>query len=245
MDTTGDHNGSHGHAGSRGPSNTSHIAWAEVFSRHETVLSSHLEMLDDVKNHISSDDEAVRAVSTMVNKTVQAMNQFKVVRKHMVSKSSDRPSTSKNDGPSTPTSQHGDNEPTTRRKRPRTEKDTAATDSRWPSSSTVLDDPRASKRKRDINTNPHPEYSQPPYHNAPETHETEDISEEVQRRLRIKEERRRRKEVPQSEKRKRDSMSPGSSRHRKKRAKVGDESNEGQVDSGAEGVRMRKSKKMR
>ncbi|KAJ5257015.1 hypothetical protein N7478_013119 [Penicillium angulare] len=203
-------------------------------------------MLDEVKNHLSSDDEAVRAVSTMVNKTVQAMNQFKMVRKHMLNtKSSDCPSTSKTNGPGTPSSPPSDKEPTTRRKRSRTEKDTTVVDSQWQPSPIVLDDPRASKRKRDTQSTPHPDYSQPLYHEAPESHETEDISEEVQRRLRIKEERRRKKEVPQSAKRKRESMSPGSSRRRKKLAKVGNEPNEGQAGFGAESGRMRKAKKMR
>jgi len=41
-------------------------------------------MLDSVKEQVASDEEAFRAISSMVNKTVQAMNQFKVVRKHMV-----------------------------------------------------------------------------------------------------------------------------------------------------------------
>jgi hypothetical protein len=56
----------------------------QVFSRHESVLSAHLEMLDSVKAHVAQDGEAFRAVSSMVNKTIQTMNQFKVVRKHMV-----------------------------------------------------------------------------------------------------------------------------------------------------------------
>lgn len=41
-------------------------------------------MLDSVKSHVARDGEAFRAISSMVNKTIQAMNQFKVVRKHMV-----------------------------------------------------------------------------------------------------------------------------------------------------------------
>lgn len=41
-------------------------------------------MLDSVKAHVAQDGEAFRAVSSMVNKTIQTMNQFKVVRKHMV-----------------------------------------------------------------------------------------------------------------------------------------------------------------
>lgn len=40
-------------------------------------------MLDEVKGHVS-DDEALRTVSSMLNKTIQAMNQLKVVRKHTV-----------------------------------------------------------------------------------------------------------------------------------------------------------------
>jgi len=62
---------------------TSHLT-TQIFSRHESVLSTHLKMLDSVKEQVASDEEAFRAISSMVNKTVQAMNQFKVVRKHMV-----------------------------------------------------------------------------------------------------------------------------------------------------------------
>ncbi len=57
----------------------------QIFSRHEAVLASHREMLDSVKGHIEPDGEAFRAVSVMLNKTVQAMNQSNVMRKHMVS----------------------------------------------------------------------------------------------------------------------------------------------------------------
>lgn len=41
-------------------------------------------MLDSVKGHVAQDGEAFRVVSSMVNKTIQTMNQFKVVRKQMV-----------------------------------------------------------------------------------------------------------------------------------------------------------------
>ncbi|KAJ5754455.1 hypothetical protein N7533_003998 [Penicillium manginii] len=63
--------------------NGSTVPWAEIFSRHEAVLVSHREMLDSVKGHIAPDGEAFRAVSAMLNKTVQAMNQSNVMRKHM------------------------------------------------------------------------------------------------------------------------------------------------------------------
>jgi hypothetical protein len=71
--------------------------------------------------------------------------------------------------------------------------------------------------------------------------------------LRIKEERRRKKENSQPEKRKRDSMisnestSPGPSRHRKKRARVGDELNMSELAGGPvnDEVRTKKMKKVR
>lgn len=56
----------------------------QIFSRHESVLNTHLELLGSVKGHVAPNGEAFRAVSAMVNKTIQAMHQFKVVRKHMV-----------------------------------------------------------------------------------------------------------------------------------------------------------------
>lgn len=48
------------------------------------MLSSHLELLDSVKGHMAGDGNAFRTVSSMVQKTVQAMNQLNLVRKKMV-----------------------------------------------------------------------------------------------------------------------------------------------------------------
>lgn len=52
--------------------------------RHENLLSSHLEMLDSVKAQLPPDGEGSRTVASMVSKTIQSMNQFKIARKHMV-----------------------------------------------------------------------------------------------------------------------------------------------------------------
>ncbi|KAJ5537060.1 hypothetical protein N7513_010246 [Penicillium frequentans] len=247
MNPAGDQNGSNEQSIPHGfATNGSPIPWAEVFSRHETVLSSHLQMLDEVKGHVS-DDEALRTVSSMLNKTIQAMNQLKVVRKHTLNKqTSDNPfqstsTTSKTRAAESPTSQSTDTEHNARRKRTRTDKDIEPRVSNDP-----IDEARASKRKRDI-----PSYQHPI--DTPDANETEDISEEVQRRLRIKEERRRKKESSQPEKRKRDSMisnestSPGPSRHRKKRIRVGDETGLVELASGSatEGGRTKKMKKLR
>jgi hypothetical protein len=56
----------------------------QIFSRHEAILASHLEMLDAVKSQIAPNGEAFRTVSSMVTKTMQAINQSKVARKQMV-----------------------------------------------------------------------------------------------------------------------------------------------------------------
>ncbi|KAJ5677939.1 uncharacterized protein N7477_003572 [Penicillium maclennaniae] len=206
--------------------NTASIPWAEIFSRHEDVLSAHLGMLESVKGHVAQDGEAFRAVSSMVNKTIQAMNQFKVVRKHMLAKkplenpfSSVSSSSSKTHARQTPTPQSTDVEFTGRRKRPRTEeeKETTSTESETTSQPEIP----VLKRKRNIVSRPVAEEL-----DTSGSFETEDISAEVQRRLRIKDECRRRKDEVKPEKRKRESMvsnestSPGNSKHRKKRART-------------------------
>lgn len=118
----------------------------------------------------------------------------------------------------------------TRKKRSRAEKDEDVTSLKHEINTQYdsTEDVRASKRKRDTASYSGVDEDQ---HNASGTTETEDISEEVQRRLRIKEERRRRKESARPEKRKRgsrlsnESASPGASNRRKKKAKTEDSRN--------------------
>ncbi|CAL5873269.1 uncharacterized protein PFLUO_LOCUS7538 [Penicillium psychrofluorescens] len=233
--------------GTSGSSNRTPIAWAELFSRHETMLTSHLELLDSVKEHMARDGNAFRTVSSMVQKTVQAMNQFALVRKKMSNHktaldedhSTATSHTSSMNGASrshthTPTPYSTDSVNTARRKRSRNEKEgekergpdfgTPPTDQNQAYEDT---DARAPKRKRSS-------YSAVPgadddLRDATEASvETEDISAEVQRRLRIKEERRRKRERDDArpEKRKRTSgasngsVSPDRSRPKRKRSKV-------------------------
>ncbi|KAJ5710175.1 hypothetical protein N7493_009767 [Penicillium malachiteum] len=262
------------HSDSPGSTDRSFVPWSEVFSRHDTVLSSHLSLLNEVKSQLAADSDTFRAVSSMVNKTVQSMNQSKILRKAMMNqkidafyteKSSSSPSnpsnpsafsqknrTEPNPSQSQSQSQPQSSEPM-RRKRPRTEKDTPPRDSQ----TTVSEDPiaahRSSKRRRDNPDEPPQDYAQPPQQDYPGEWETEDISEEVQRRLRIKEEIRRKKESSRVEKRKRDSLqsnegrSPGSSKHQKKRTKLGDEAHDrdSSSTSGTGGEKVRKGKKPR
>ncbi|KAF3385500.1 hypothetical protein F1880_002936 [Penicillium rolfsii] len=182
-------------------------------------------MLDAVKSQIAPSSELFRTVSSMVTKTMQAINQSKVVRKQMFNrKASDNafntscassPSKINTDSTSTPQS---DANTSRRKKRPRTETADTTTQNCPP---TPEDDLQAPKRRRDpIEGNA----TSAPYA-SPNSPETEDISAEVQRRLRIREERRRKKENAQPEKRKRDSLvsddggMTGGATHRKKRAR--------------------------
>lgn len=64
------------------PAHTLRIS--QIFSRHEAVLVSHLEMLESVKGQVAPDGEALRTISSMVAKTTQAINQSKVARKQAV-----------------------------------------------------------------------------------------------------------------------------------------------------------------
>lgn len=87
---------------------------------------------------------------------------------------------------------------------------------------TPEDEGRAVKRRRDTAQENHPPTVS---YVPPQSWETEDISEEVQRRLRIKEEKRRKRENTKPEKRKRESLQPdelpsrSEEHHRKKRAR--------------------------
>ncbi|KAJ5782511.1 hypothetical protein N7457_004285 [Penicillium paradoxum] len=206
--TVEDENDSHASPNSEGAP----IPWSEIFSRHEAVLCSHLEMLSMVKGQVASQADGFQAVTSMVNKTVQAMNQLKVARKHMMNKNSSASSTSSPFNPAQP----ADIEANTRKKRRRVsrEKDTR---------SEPIEEVRAPKRYRDSS-------SQPPIGQDEDFGSislgTEDISAEVQRRLKIKEEQRRRKENPKPDKRKRDSLasndgaSSAAPRPRKKRLRM-------------------------
>ncbi|KAJ5812941.1 hypothetical protein N7447_009964 [Penicillium robsamsonii] len=191
-------------------SNDTPIPWSEIFSRHEAVLCSHLEILSMVKEQIAPEVNGFQTVSSMMNKTVQAMNQLKVARKHMMSKTA-TPSTSSNPTQST------DTEANTRKKRRRVSRDNET------ARPEPTDEMRAPKRHHDSSSQPTTEQDG---EFTSTSLGTEDISAEVQRRLRIKEEQRRKKENPKADKRKRDSLvsndgeSPIASRPRKKRLMV-------------------------
>ncbi|CAI7632697.1 unnamed protein product [Penicillium glandicola] len=191
------------------------VPWSEIFSRHEAVLCSHLEMLSMVKEQIAPEVNGFQAVSSMVNKTVQAMNQLKVARKHMMSTALG------NATPSTPSSsnptQSTDTDVNTRKKRRRVSRDNVTARPK------PTDEMRAPKRYRESASQPTNEQDG---EFTSVSLGTEDISAEVQRRLKIKEEQRLKKENPKQDKRKRDSLASNeggstiTSRPRKKRLRV-------------------------
>lgn len=128
---------------------------------------------------------------------------------------------------STASSQTSDAETKSQRKRSRAEREkdrpSAGVDPMVQGDGTP-DDAPTSKRKRDARSRP----SADPQSSEDQTstaQETEDISEEVQRRLRIKEERRRKNDNEKPEKRKRESLlsngstSPSTFRPKKKRVR--------------------------
>jgi hypothetical protein len=118
----------------------------------------------------------------------------------------------------TATPQSTETETTCRKKRCRTEKSGADMQNQVPG---LGEDPRASKRRRDLIG----EDARSAHYASSGSQETEDISAEVQRRLKIKEEKRRLREKTKPEKRKRESLlsndgaSPAEANHRKKRAR--------------------------
>lgn len=118
----------------------------------------------------------------------------------------------------TATPQSTETESSCRKKRSRTEKAGTDMQNQLP---TPEEDPRASKRRRDLIE----EDAQNAHYASSGSQETEDISAEVQRRLRIKEEKRRMRQKTKPEKRKRESLisndgaSTAEANHRKKRAR--------------------------
>ncbi|GFF33083.1 hypothetical protein IFM46972_03768 [Aspergillus udagawae] len=221
------------------------FSWSEICNRHESVLLSHLEMLNGVKNQVVGDGDSFRLVSSMAEKTNRLVMQFRVIKKHImnsrnpfagvpeavVSGTSHSISDSSQSNGSKERERGGGTH-----KRARADEDAQedvdvmqaevqlmqAQESRAYAAIS-----RSSKRKRlDLAI---PGAEQEVADVMPVALETEDISEEVQRRLKIKEERRKKRDA-KPEKRKRDSLasngsasasSPGGvARPRKKKVKT-------------------------
>ncbi|KAF9892474.1 hypothetical protein FE257_001583 [Aspergillus nanangensis] len=203
------------------------MPWPE----HEKVIASHLEMLHIVMNDVPNGGEAFNLASNMVETTNKLMAQFNLLKKQLaLSKLPDSlfgTGAVNNSEPGTETVREAKNiwgtlntpkgpshsmpgRPSRRRghsnernKRTRQDQDYATTES----TSTDFANSelqRSHKRKRLAVSTPAADVDV--RHVTPVSIDTEDISQEVQRRLEIKEERRRKRDSnPKQEKRKRES----------------------------------------
>ncbi|KAI9930427.1 hypothetical protein ASPWEDRAFT_171055 [Aspergillus wentii DTO 134E9] len=232
------------------------FSWPEICSRHESVLSSHLEMLNSVKDQVLSDADAFRTVSLMVEKTNKLVTQFKVIKKQFVNRPNvfgamlDQPSLSKaqsghlSSNSTQPSDAQATSAPHSTRlkegkKRSRKSQESMEIDTNGPIYAHT-EGVRKHKRKRlDLAI---PGNDEDVRNVTPVSMETEDISEEVQRRLKIKEDRRKKRNA-KPEKRKRDSLasngsvsSPGErTRPKKKKPKV-DKPQEGSDNEKLQGI---------
>ncbi|RMJ23136.1 hypothetical protein PHISP_05980 [Aspergillus sp. HF37] len=187
------------------------FSWPELLSRHESVLSSHLEFLDSVRGHLET-DEAVRTLSGMVEKTNRLMAQFKVVQRQM--------------NKTNPFSEMSTSAPRARRSRsasPRPNDTRRLEEARIRSRSPIAQPeagpaPTTTSRRRRAGRSVLGE-DEDDRNAVPESMGTEDISEEVERRLRIKEERRKKDyNYIKPAKRKRDSLTSNESKSPRGRA---------------------------
>ncbi|CEL08836.1 hypothetical protein ASPCAL11981 [Aspergillus calidoustus] len=198
-------------------------SWPELCAQHESVLSSHLKTLRALQEQLraSSDPEGSKLVSSMVERTNKLCVQFETVKKHIipriqggVSASAWTARTPPDDSYSSRSSSKQDDlTGSKRRKRARRSNDNEPKpelgEELLPE---ALPLSQRSKRKRmDLAI---PGSNEDVRNAMPVALETEDISDEVQRRLKIKEEQRKKRETdvkPGKRKRDRDSLASNGS----------------------------------
>ncbi|OJJ97173.1 hypothetical protein ASPACDRAFT_62868 [Aspergillus aculeatus ATCC 16872] len=204
------------------------LSWAEVCAQHESLLVSHLALLQQVQGEVPSNGDASRLVTNMLERTKKLMMQFKIIKgkfskpriiedgpnfvignldaeKILHSNSGSDPSSSRR------TSDSSGNGPRARdrAKRARAEaserdEETIAAVPDAETMSAFADPASHHKRKRLMKVLPGGEDDVRSI--TPVSIDTEDISEEVQRRLAIRDEQRKKRSNAKAEKRKRDSM---------------------------------------
>ncbi|KAL2829187.1 hypothetical protein BDW59DRAFT_142263 [Aspergillus cavernicola] len=189
-------------------------SWPEICAQHESVLSSHLRMLQSLKGPITSDAEASKLLSSMVERTNKLCLQYENIKRLIIPRTTGGSDTvrpvagDEHDSRSHTTSGHDDVSRNKRRKRQRLSNNDAEQEPGL--SEPAIAETQSSKRKRvDI---PIPDADAEVRSAIPVALETEDISEEVQRRLKIKEVHRRKHDArPEKRKRDRDSLASNGS----------------------------------
>ncbi|KAJ0419026.1 hypothetical protein BJY00DRAFT_173405 [Aspergillus carlsbadensis] len=197
------------------------VSWPELCTQHESVLSSHLKTLQALQEQLraSSDPEGSKLVSSMLERTNKLCVQFETVKKHIIpriqgGRFASTWATSTPPGNSySSRSKQDDMTGSKRRKRARRSNDNEQkSEFREQLLPESLPPPQLLKRKRTELAIPGADED---VRNAmPVALETEDISDEVQRRLKIKEEQRRKRETdvkPEKRKRGRDSLASNGS----------------------------------
>ncbi|RAH87666.1 hypothetical protein BO86DRAFT_7998 [Aspergillus japonicus CBS 114.51] len=191
------------------------LSWAEVCAQHESLLASHLALLQQVQGEVPSNGDASRLVTNMLERTKKLMMQFKIIKSKFVRNLNAEKTLHSNSG-SDPSSSRRTSDSSgnglrarDRVKRARAEaserdEETNAAVLNAENMSTFADPARHHKRKRLMKVLPGGEDDVRSI--TPVSIDTEDISEEVQRRLAIRDEQRKQRSNAKAEKRKRDSM---------------------------------------
>ncbi|RAH57795.1 hypothetical protein BO85DRAFT_370842 [Aspergillus piperis CBS 112811] len=234
-------------------------SWPEISKQHDIMLSSHLEMLHQLKSQVHSHGEEFQLVSNMVDKTKRLIAQFDILKKRVVAyplpltgiiqyhslvqrkvtilielnTTTPESDTRASESMSTSSSRKELKKEQLKRHADHMydpEEDggaaAAAAENQVPLTARSLA-VHSSKRKRTDEFIPGAD--EDIRRSSPLSVETEDISEEVQRRLKIKEEQRKRRETSKVDKRKRDSLTSNGStssartgtKHTRKKARIG------------------------
>ncbi|PYI34006.1 hypothetical protein BP00DRAFT_468261 [Aspergillus indologenus CBS 114.80] len=211
------------------------LSWAEVCAQHESLLASHLALLQQVQGEVPSNGDASRLVTNMLERTKKLMMQFKIIKgkfgsrklfqskpwiiedepnfvignlnaeKTLHSNSGSDPSSSRRTSDSSGNGLRArDRVKRARAEASERDEETNAAVLNAENMSTFADPARHHKRKRLMKVLPGCEDDVRSI--TPVSIDTEDISEEVQRRLAIRDEQRKKRSNAKAEKRKRDSM---------------------------------------
>ncbi|PWY74965.1 hypothetical protein BO83DRAFT_436968 [Aspergillus eucalypticola CBS 122712] len=229
-----DERSSNGESGKAPETKLFQHSWPEISKQHDIMLSSHLEMLHQLKSQVHSHGEEFQLVSNMVDKTKRLIAQFEILKKRVVPKlNTAKPESDTHSSESMSTSSSRKELKKEQLKRhadhmydPEEDGGAAAAENQDPLTARSLA-VHSSKRKRIDEIIPGADEDLRRF--SPVSVETEDISEEVQRRLKIKEEQRRRRETSKVDKRKRDSLTSNGStssartgtKHTRKKARTG------------------------
>ncbi|KAL6230895.1 hypothetical protein BDW75DRAFT_221561 [Aspergillus navahoensis] len=185
----------------------SRLSWPQICTQHDSVLSSHLKMLRTLQGQVSADPGAYRLISSMIERTQKLVMQFEGVKKHIMPRTTQSSGAGSDSRPSSDSTSMVDD--VTVRKRRKRHRILNEIEPVRESPQPVLEVPPAKRKRVDMAI---PGADQDVRDVMPVSLETEDISDEVQRRLMIKEEQRRKRDAkPEKRKRDRDSLASNGS----------------------------------